>query len=77
MTINYTGTYEVQIPVYDPFSTISTADIPAITKAGIASSVWAIGDTRAVKLNGTVGAYTFSNETVYMFIIAFDHNSSV
>lgn len=77
LTINYTGTYEVQINVYDPFSTVSTADIPAITKAGIASSVWAIGDTRAVKLNGTVGAYNFSNETVYMFIAAFDHNSSV
>ena len=77
LTINYTGTYEVQITVYDPFATISTADIPAITKAGIASSVWAIGDTREVKLNGTVGAYNFSNETTYMFIAAFDHNSSV
>ena len=77
LTINYTGMYEVQITIYDPFSTISTADIPAITKAGIASSIWAIGDTREVKLNGTVGAYTFSNETTYMFIVAFDHNSSV
>ena len=77
LTINYTGTYEVQIPVYDPFSTISTADIPAMTKAGIVSSIWAIGDTREVKLNGTVGAYTFSNEIVYMFIAAFDHNSSI
>ena len=77
LTINYTGTYEVQIPVYDPFATISTADIPTVTKAGIASSVWAIGDTREVKLNGTVGAYNFSNKTVYMFIVAFDHNSSV
>ena len=77
LTINYTGTYEVQITVHDPFSTISTADIPAITKAGIASSVWAIGDAKAVTLNGTVGAYTFSNETVYMFIAAFDHNSSI
>lgn len=77
LTINYTGTYEVEITIYDPFSTVSIGDIPAITKAGVASSVWAIGDTREVKLNGTVGAYTFSNETTYMFIAAFDHNSSV
>lgn len=77
LTINYTGTYEVEITIYDPFSTVSMGDIPAITKAGVASSVWAIGDTREVKLNGTVGSYTFSNETVYMFIAAFDHNSSV
>ena len=77
LTINYTGTYEVQIPLYDPFSTVSMGDITAITTAGLAPSRWAIGDTRAVKLNGTVGSYNFSNETVYMFIIAFDHNSSV
>ena len=77
LTINYTGTYEIEITIYDPFSTVSIGDIPAITKAGVASSVWAIGDTREVKLNGTVGAYTFSNETTYMFIVAFDHNSSV
>ena len=77
LTINYTGTYEVDINIPDPFSTISTADIPAITKAGIASSVWAIGDAREVKLNGAVGAYNFSNYTTYMFIVAFDHNSSV
>ena len=77
LMINYTGTYEVEITIYDPFSTVSIGDIPAITKAGVASSVWAIGDTREVKLNGTVGAYNFSNEITYMFIAAFDHNSSV
>lgn len=77
LIINYTGTYEVDINIEERFSTVNTAAIPAITKAGIASSIWAIGDTREVKLNGIVGAYNFSNETTYMFIIAFDHNSSV
>ena len=77
LTINYTGTYEVYIGIPDHFSTINMADIPAITKSGLASSIWAIGDTREVKLNGTVGAYSFSNETTYIFIMAFDHNSSV
>ena len=52
LTINYTGTYEVQITVHDPFSTISTADIPAITKAGVASSVWAI-DRKSTRLNSS------------------------
>lgn len=77
LTINYTGTYEVEIYIPDPFSEISIKDIPAITKAGLAPSIWAIGDAREVKLNGRVGAYTFSNETTYMFIAAFDHNSNV
>lgn len=76
-TINYTGTYEVDINIDERFSMVNTADIPAITKAGLASSIWAIGDTREVKLNGTVGAHNFSNYTTYMFIAAFDHNSSV
>lgn len=77
LIINYTGTYEVDINIEERFSMVNTADIPAITKAGIASSIWAIGDTREVKLNGIVGAYNFSNYTTYMFIVAFDHNSSV
>ena len=77
LTINYTGTYEVQINVQILFSTVKTESITAITTNGSASSLWAIGDTREVKLNGTVGAYNFSNKTTYMFIIAFDHNSSV
>lgn len=77
LTINYTGTYEVQINVQILFSTVKTESITAITTNGSASSLWAIGDAREVKLNGTVGAYNFSNETTYMFIAAFDHNSSV
>lgn len=77
LIINYTGTYEVQINVQILFSTVKTESITAITTNGSASSLWAIGDAREVKLNGTVGAYNFSNETTYMFIAAFDHNSSV
>ena len=77
LTINYTGTYEVEINVQILFSTVKTESITAITTNGSASSLWAIGDAREVKLNGTVGAYNFSNETTYIFIVAFDHNSSV
>ena len=77
LTINYTGTYEVEIYTPDPFSEISIRSIPAITKAGLAPSIWAIGDARFITLNGTVGSYQFSTYTTAMFIVAFDHNSSV
>ena len=77
LTINYTGTYEVEIYTPDPFSEISIREIPAITKAGLAPSIWAIGDARFITLNGTVGSYQFSTYTIAMFIVAFDHNSSV
>ena len=59
------------------FNTVSYSEISTASRNGTAASMWSIGDAKAVTLNGTVGAYTFSNETVYMFIAAFDHNSSV
>lgn len=51
------------------------ATISNVSSEGFASSYWSIGDAKAVTLNGTVGAYNFSNYTAYMFIIDFDHNS--
>ena len=59
------------------FNTASYSEISTAAKNGTAASMWSIGDAKAVTLNGTVGAYNFSNETTYMFIVAFDHNSSV
>ena len=59
------------------FKTASYSEISTASRNGTAASLWSLGDAKAVTLNGTVGAYTFSNETTYMFIAAFDHNSSV
>ena len=59
------------------FNNASYSEISTASRNGTAASMWSIGDAKAVTLNGTVGAYTFSNETTYMFIAAFDHNSSV
>ena len=59
------------------FNNASYSEISTAAKNGTAASLWSLGDAKAVTLNGTVGAYNFSNETTYMFIAAFDHNSSV
>lgn len=59
------------------FNNASYSEISTASRNGTAASLWSLGDAKAVTLNGTVGAYTFSNETTYMFIVAFDHNSSV
>jgi hypothetical protein len=48
-----------------------------ISDAGQGANYWSIGDRKAVTLNGTVGALTLSNVTTYVFIIGFNHNSSV
>ena len=76
VNVNNIGLYTVD--VYAAlFNTASYSEISTASKNGTAASMWSIGDAKAVTLNGTVGAYTFSNETTYMFIAAFDHNSSV
>ena len=76
ININAVGAYSVDC-YFITFNAASYSEISTAAKNGTAASMWSIGDTKAVVLNGTVGAYTFSNETTYMFIVAFDHNSSV
>ena len=76
ITINNIRLYTVDCYVA-VFNNASYSEISTASRNGTAASLWSLGDAKAVTLNGTVGAYTFSNETVYMFIVAFDHNSSV
>jgi len=53
----------------------SWADIRTVADAGLASDYWAVGDTKTITLNGKVGIYTFSNLSVDVYILGFDHNS--
>lgn len=54
----------------------SWADISAISAAGAGDLLWDIGDTKSVKLSGTMGD-TALDTTVYMYIIGFDHNAEL
>ena len=76
ITINNIGMYTVDCYIA-VFNNASYSEISTASRNGSAASMWSIGDAKAVVLNGTVGSYNFSNETTYMFIAAFDHNSSV
>ena len=76
VNVNAIGLYTVDCYIA-VFNNASYSEISTASKNGSAASIWSIGDVKAVTLNGTVGAYTFSNKTTYMFIVAFDHNSSV
>ena len=76
VNVNAIGLYTVDCYI-SVFNNASYSEISTAAKNGTAASLWSLGDAKAVTLNGLVGAYQFSNETVYMFIIAFDHNSSV
>lgn len=50
--------------------------ISEVSDAGEGASYWAVGDRKAITLNGTVGALTLSSVTTYAFILGFNHNSS-
>ena len=53
------------------------ATISAVAASGKASSYWEVGDIKAVTLNGKVGTVSFSNTTLYVYIIGFNHNGSI
>ena len=74
--INGTG-YDINFLTADPvLNNNDWATISAYSSAGTAANYWAIGDRKAVTLNGTVGNFTFSSVATYAFIIGFNHNSS-
>ena len=50
--------------------------IKKVADADKGANYWAVGDTKRITLNGKVGAYTFSNFNVDVFILGFNHNSS-
>lgn len=50
--------------------------IKQVAQEGLGANYWSVGDVKAVQINGTVGAFTFSG-TYYCHIIGFNHNSSV
>ena len=51
-------------------------DIKAISDAGTAASYFAVGDTKSITLNGTVGTLALNNLTVDAFILGINHNAS-
>lgn len=55
----------------------SWEDISKIAAAGLADTYWDVGATKTITINGTVGSVSLSNLSVDVFIIGFDHNSSV
>lgn len=54
----------------------SWATIRAVSDAGKGTNYWSVGDTKGITINGKVGATTFSNLSISVFIIGFNHNSS-
>lgn len=54
----------------------SWATIKAVSDAGKGDNYWDVGDTKTITINGTVQGFTFSNLSIAVFILGFNHNSS-
>ena len=54
----------------------SWATIKAVSDAGKGDDYWDVGDTKTITINGAVQGFTFSNLSVAVFILGFNHNSS-
>lgn len=51
------------------------AEIRQVSDAGKGSEYWSVGDRKAVLVNGTVGTQAI-NQTLYAYILGFNHNSA-
>ena len=54
----------------------SWATIKAVSDAGQGDNYWDVGDTKTITINGTVQGFTFSNLSIAVFILGFNHNSN-
>ena len=80
---NYTNPADGSVAVTAQFMPTKKAlndqtweEIKQVSDAGQGANYWSVGDTKTIKINGTVGAYTFSNVSVNAYILGFNHNSS-
>lgn len=53
------------------------ATIREVSDAGMAANYWAVGDTKSITINGTVGKTTFSSLSIDAFILGINHNADV
>ena len=69
-TINVTVAIPSSVFNDNPWSVIKT-----MSDMDLGASVWSVGDTKAVEINGTVGT-TSMDTTLWVYILGFNHNES-
>lgn len=71
------ATTNVGVTVSNELNLASWEKIRDVADNDLGESYWAVGDTKAITLNGTVGTKSYSNVTVWVYIIGFNHNASL
>lgn len=77
ITIDTEQLYEIYLPLdLLTLNSNTWAKISEISTEGKAANYWSVGDCKAVHLSGTMGTQAL-DETLYVYILGFDHNSDV
>ena len=75
--VTKTATQAITVTVIsNTLNSNSWATIKAVSDAGQGANYWDVGDTKTITINGTVGATSFSNLSINVFILGFNHNAS-
>lgn len=79
VSVTKAGMYEATLSFVD--ATLNNNDwetIKQVADESAGESYWAVGDTKQITMNGKVSdGLTLSNYSTYVYIIGFNHNSSV
>lgn len=72
------GDIVITVASIDPtnLNNISWNAVSRISKAGLASTYFEVGDTKSIILNGTMKGVQFDNLSIDLYIIGIDHNSA-
>ena len=62
--------------VLDSIEITTPPNKTAVSDAGQGDNYWDVGDTKSITINGQVGNTNFSNLSINVYIIGFNHNSA-
>ena len=77
-TVNFASSYDISLAfISTTLNDNSWKNIRKVSDDGQGANYWSVGDCKEVTLDGKLSALTLSNVTTYVFIIGFNHNSSL
>ena len=75
---DYAVTVETVVPIPTVLNNATWAQIKEVAEKSQGANYWSVGDTKQITMNGKVSdGLTLSNYQTYVYIIGFNHNSSV
>lgn len=77
ITVDASKIYDVSLGISKTLNDNSWEVISAVSKAGLASNYWNVGDTKTIVVNGQVGNTTFSNLSIDAYILGINHNAEI